>query len=691
MSGKQRFFTRHPITLRVRVRTTKGWVEMETIDISRRGVFIRTEDPLDEQKIAQLRLTMPNGSELEAMGHVRRVVRAPAPTEHGMGIEFFVMSKEAEQEWDGFVLDQSRNAAGVSSMVVAVDANQQPSGTPTAADGMVELPVVRESLEATLPQTRRTSDLVHGATMVGLGNEGRIPVVVTQREPERPTLVATASPAARHERSFFLADVDVDTMPAWGSGGVEAESGPPKHLDFGGSARQPTRSGGTSFEDEDLPWATTPSGQPGARDLLAPGRPGPDDEVDEAFLLSRPNNGEASGSAARAQERRGDTDGMDGNSARPNLPGARQDAGQPTPYDGASASLRWPQHGPGAGRDHIEDDTAARTQPPLAAGATVANARKRQSAIQGPTVATGSPAIVPLPVRPASATRHAPAAGAPSPHRSTIHALSALATVSPAAKPAALGGSKAGSDETVSGSDASRAAAADKGGAGAETKAPQGSSAKAARRHAASGGIFITVRPRDVEHLRQFIDRRIRQANVFLRSTVACAPGQSVDVAVIHPVTDAEVIVSGTVARAIRGETEAENGFLLRFSELEDHLQSRLQHFVETGHPQVRAPTSVTGQDQQSLRQTAERESDSADAWLSYGWSLLVDTENPIEAIDAFQRALMMSPERAEIHDGLSLAYALAGEAAKSYAFLRSSRQLAKSAQSAQSAQSARS
>lgn len=94
MTVKKRFFTRHPIALRVRVRTPSGWTEMTTLDVSRRGVFVRTDEPLDERRIAQLRISMPSGKEVDAMGHVRRAVREDRDGISGMGIEFFVMSKE---------------------------------------------------------------------------------------------------------------------------------------------------------------------------------------------------------------------------------------------------------------------------------------------------------------------------------------------------------------------------------------------------------------------------------------------------------------------------------------------------------------------------------------------------------------------------------------------------------------------
>ncbi len=191
-----------------------------------------------------------------------------------------------------------------------------------------------------------------------------------------------------------------------------------------------------------------------------------------------------------------------------------------------------------------------------------------------------------------------------------------------------------------------------------------------------SGGLFITVRPGTVAQLRQFIDRRVRQAGVFLRSSVECTPGQTVDVAVVHPETDAEIIVSGTVSRAIRGESDSDSGFLLRFAEIDNQLRSRLLYFAETGHPEVLAPTAIGADTVARRRQDALEQQDRPAAWMAYGWTLLAESDGAAEAVEAFQRALMLDPELVEIHRGMALAYALSGDHAKAIAFVRSAYQL---------------
>ncbi len=514
MTVKQRFFTRHPIALRVRVRTPSGWTEMTTLDVSRRGVFLRTDDPLDERKIAQLRISLPSGKELDAMGHVRRVVGSDQALS-GMGVEFFVMSREAEDEWDAFVLDQSR-MLHPPSVDLHVD--------PMLDDEFIEVPVIRQSAELPLPKDRRPSALAREETQPAA--DGLSAALGAMSAETEPALTVLNPRTARDERSMLVADVAAVTMIAGISGGespvqvlVRPDSGGAKPYQIGDTYEETAPP--PIPDDEDLPW-------------LSPTQPKPD-----------------RGAAPRASSGESVSTG----------PKPEQSAPRKTVDHAETRDIK---RGTGP-RPIIDPDAASRTPP----------ARRRSSSADS------------------------------------------------------------------------------------------------------SSGLFITVRPNDVEHLRQFIDRRLRLASVFLRSHVPCAPGQPVDVAVVHPETDAEVLVSGTVARVIRGESRDDHGFLLRFDEVQGDARTSLVHFVNTGHPEVRAPTAVSGETMDALRERAEANPHDPDPWLAYGWSLLVESEAAEEAAEAFQQALMAAPDRAEAHEALALAHALVGDAAKAFAFVRSYRQLA--------------
>lgn len=601
MSVKKRFFTRHPIALRVRVRTPSGWAEMSTVDVSRRGVFLRTDEPLDERRIAQLRISMPSGKELDAMGHVRRVVREESDGLGGMGIEFFVMSKEAEDEWDRFVLEQSRRPSSAATVVSGVDGSSPTPPSIVLEDSqnaatmsellVMELPVIRATIDAPLPANRRPSNIVNEPTALAL--DGKLGRDTNQ------ALKAIAD--QRNEHSRFVADVLAETEAAADSPlpeqGVEIRvrrssgNAPPPSLfdDLGGGSNLPPPISGDDFD----PWPGPPpavDAKPASR--AAASRPLP------------PAPSAISGRSAAVASNRGR-----GELEQPSDNRATVADVDPAPTVETHARRSEP---PSAERSRLDPPSKPRLSRPAPPQRTTG----RSDAVRNPSAAV-------------AAEKRETTRTEPPPKR-------------PAAPP---------SDD------------APRQGEGPAV-GPDGP------------GLFITVRPGDVEHLRQFIDRRLRLASVFLRSNVPCAPGQPVDVAVVHPESDAEVLVSGTVARVIRGETREENGFLLRFDEVDGDVKASLVHFVNTGHPEVRAPTAMAEAAIDDLRQAAEDEPDSSEAWMAYGWTLLSESENPVDAVEAFQRALMVAPDQPEVHEAVALAYALCGDTPKAYAFIRSSQQL---------------
>lgn len=100
-----RIYTRHPITLSVQVRTLQGWQELQTADVSRVGLFVRTPAPSSVGQAVQLRIALPSGKTMELMAQVRQV--AKDSTEHvlgpGMGLQFFAVAKEVADEWNAFI------------------------------------------------------------------------------------------------------------------------------------------------------------------------------------------------------------------------------------------------------------------------------------------------------------------------------------------------------------------------------------------------------------------------------------------------------------------------------------------------------------------------------------------------------------------------------------------------------------
>lgn len=101
-----RNYTRHPVALKVCVKTAAGWPEYLTADISRVGLFIRMPQPTHPMgHVLQVRIELPGSRVLELMARVRRVVTAPAPPPGvpGLGVEFFAISQQQRDAWDEFV------------------------------------------------------------------------------------------------------------------------------------------------------------------------------------------------------------------------------------------------------------------------------------------------------------------------------------------------------------------------------------------------------------------------------------------------------------------------------------------------------------------------------------------------------------------------------------------------------------
>jgi len=85
---RNRTAPRAPIEIKVEYRRLNAFIADYTRDISRGGLFIKTERPLEEGERALFTLTVPTlANPLSFDGVVRRVVPAGAEDEPGMGVE----------------------------------------------------------------------------------------------------------------------------------------------------------------------------------------------------------------------------------------------------------------------------------------------------------------------------------------------------------------------------------------------------------------------------------------------------------------------------------------------------------------------------------------------------------------------------------------------------------------------------
>ena len=135
--SRRRFYSRHRISLAVRLRIDGGWLDCTTIDVSRAGVFLRTPTLIAEGRIVQLEITLPEGDQLTVLGKVRRTIgrMISAQSVPGIGVEFLSTSPKIRKPWDDLILDQSRRSKELAAMADEAKggAPQRPNGAINAA------------------------------------------------------------------------------------------------------------------------------------------------------------------------------------------------------------------------------------------------------------------------------------------------------------------------------------------------------------------------------------------------------------------------------------------------------------------------------------------------------------------------------------------------------------------------------
>lgn len=190
---------------------------------------------------------------------------------------------------------------------------------------------------------------------------------------------------------------------------------------------------------------------------------------------------------------------------------------------------------------------------------------------------------------------------------------------------------------------------------------------------------YIKVAPSDNAGLSDIVQRKLRGGNLFLRTGVACHVGQAVAVTLVHPDTDAERVVTGTIRNLVGGDGDS-RGVLMRFDTTSGGERQVLQRFVVTGGIDARGPTSDRTERLDAFAAAAASAPVNADRQVAWGWSCLADGEDPAAATEAFLAGLALDSARADTHLGLALAYAMAGDSLKAYAFVRSARTLTQTA-----------
>src|SRR5688572_17388206 len=101
---EQRRSPRHKKCLEVELIEGQKKRRVFTIDVSRHGLFIATDDPPRERFLLQLSVQIPSGP-LPATAFVARRVAADRGRPAGVGVQFFALSAQSKDRWDTYVFE----------------------------------------------------------------------------------------------------------------------------------------------------------------------------------------------------------------------------------------------------------------------------------------------------------------------------------------------------------------------------------------------------------------------------------------------------------------------------------------------------------------------------------------------------------------------------------------------------------
>ncbi|MFH1808384.1 MAG: PilZ domain-containing protein [Pseudomonadota bacterium] len=109
-NDNQRRYPRIDAAVTARLSGGRRSLALQTVNVSRNGVFVRTEQPLPERHLIKLCFQIPGGRTIDVVGMVARSSASGDghPLGVGMGINFFAMSKDDRRDWDRFCLELER-------------------------------------------------------------------------------------------------------------------------------------------------------------------------------------------------------------------------------------------------------------------------------------------------------------------------------------------------------------------------------------------------------------------------------------------------------------------------------------------------------------------------------------------------------------------------------------------------------
>lgn len=182
---------------------------------------------------------------------------------------------------------------------------------------------------------------------------------------------------------------------------------------------------------------------------------------------------------------------------------------------------------------------------------------------------------------------------------------------------------------------------------------------------------WLTLRyvPADVATLRNFVDNCLKEGEAFIPTESPARINQPFGLSITHPGSGEKLRVFGRVSEVV--DDDQGKGVVLVFTASNDTSDETLDRFVGDRDVKMqrrrRHAATMT-----RLKRTMQEAPQSCAATVAMAWFHLLDDRDEEKAIAVFMDALALEPTNAEIYNGLALAHALAGNAARAVLFAKS-------------------
>jgi len=185
------------------------------------------------------------------------------------------------------------------------------------------------------------------------------------------------------------------------------------------------------------------------------------------------------------------------------------------------------------------------------------------------------------------------------------------------------------------------------------------------------------VRLKDKERLKKFYTKDISTGGMFLKTPLLKKQGDDVEVVLVHPETDQEFHLGGTVVRVESSQEMASRGMAIEFHYLARNREEALLGFIETGVEHLDPPPADPEEGKiETLESAVGMAPESPRALTALGKKLLEEREDIESAVREFEKALSIDADYIPAHRSLETAYALLGQADKAFHHLREVKRL---------------